>query len=107
MLILPGPGLIVIAVGVILLGRQNPTLRRWAVILRLQLRQLKHAQQPLLRRFGAWLYMYHRRSRHFIHQQHELHARGEPLAPLIQIWIGITILGILISLGLSIFMILP
>jgi hypothetical protein len=107
MLVLPGPGLIVIAVGVILLGRHNPTLRRWAIAVRLRLRQLKRADHPLLRRCGRWLYMHHRTSRLLIHDQLQRHARGEPFAPLIRIWIGITMLIALLGLGLSVYMLIP
>jgi len=107
MLVLPGPGLLGIALGIILLGRNHPLLRRAALILRLRLRRLRQADHALVQRAGRWLYTRHRESRLFIHDQLQRHARGEPFAPLVRIWIGLTILFALIGCGVSMAMMMP
>ena len=106
MLVLPGPGLLALALGVILLGRRDPTLRRGIVLFRLQVRRLCQSRVGTVRRLGQWLrvHIYHARS--FVREQLHRHSHGQPLSNSIRIWIGTTIALALLSLGASVYVLL-
>lgn len=99
MVILPGPGLLSIALGVILLGRREPTLRRWSVSLRIALKRMSRSKQRIVCFVGWFLRNRHRQSRLFIREQLHLHANGQPFSPVVQVSIGLAVLGTLISIG--------
>ncbi len=106
MLVLPGPGLLALVLGIILLGRREPMLRRVAVLLRLHLRRLSRAKQPLVRRVGHWLWGHYSRARHFVREQLHRHANGQPLNVWIQVWIVVTIVSALAGVGLGLLVLL-
>src|SRR4051794_1106379 len=106
MILLPGPGLLALAVGIIILGRHDPTLRRWAVYLRLSLRRLSQAEAAEVRRIGQWLRRWHQQARFLVREQLHRHASGQPLSLGVRIWIALTLCGALASLCLGLFMIL-
>jgi hypothetical protein len=106
MIALPGPGLLALAVGIIILGRHDPTLRRWAVLLRMSLRRLSQAESSMVRGLGRWLRHQHLLARLFIREQLHRHACGQPFSLGVRIWIGLTLFGALASLCLGMFMIL-
>lgn len=106
MLVLPGPGLLALALGVIILGPDDPTLRGWAVRCRLSVRRLCHAKSPTVRTIGYWLRGHLRQARLLIREQLERHARGEPLSLIIRLWIVLTIVLALASAGLSLYLML-
>ncbi len=106
MLVLPGPGLLALALGVIVLGPDDPALRGWAVRCRLSIRRLCHAKSPAVRTIGYWLRGHLRQARLLIREQLQRHARGEPLSLVIRLWIVLTIVLALASAGVSLYMIL-
>jgi hypothetical protein len=106
MLVLPGPGLLALALGVILLGRRDPTLRRWALLLRIHLRRLSRAEQRQLRLIGRWLRQKHQTARAFVRQELHRHARGEPLSAAVRLWIGFTVISAVVGLGAGLLMLL-
>lgn len=81
MLVLPGPGVLVLAFGIVLLGPRDPALRRAAIALRLLLRRLSHAERSYIRSPGRWLLRRHRHARTLIREQVDRHAHGQPLTP--------------------------
>ena len=99
MVVLPGPGLLAIALGIILVGRNDPTLRRWSVWLRMMLRRMCHSRQQTIRTSGLFLREQHRQSRLFIREELHRHASGKPFSAGVQIMIGFALLMTLISLG--------
>jgi hypothetical protein len=106
MIVLPGPGLLALAVGIILLGRHDPTLRRWAVLLRMSLRRLSQAEVSAVRRLGQWLRQRHASARLLVREQLHRHAHGQPFSLGIRIWIGLTLFSAVASLCVGLFMIL-
>ncbi len=106
MIVLPGPGLLALALGVILLGRRDPTLRRCAVLLRINLRHLSRARQRRVRLIGQWLWAHHRQARGFIREQVQRHAHGQPLSLWVRVWIGFTVVTGVVGIGASLFMLL-
>ena len=106
MLVVPGPGLLMLVLGIILLGRRDPVLRRWAVLLRLNLRRLSRAERRTIRCVGIWLRGQHQRARLHIQEQLHCHAQGRPLSLAIRLWIGLTLLTALTGLGVSLYMLL-
>lgn len=106
MLVLPGPGLLFIALAAIVLGRRDPILRRPNLIVRLSLRRLSRAEQRLVRWAAIWLREHHRGARLFVREQLHFHAQGRPLNPWIRIWIGMTLAIALASLGAGIYALL-
>jgi hypothetical protein len=106
MIVLPGPGLLAIALGMVILGRHDPTLRRWAVLLRLGLRRLSQAESSAVRTLGQWLRRRHLMARLMVREQLHRHASGQPFSLGIRIWIGLTLISALASLCLGLFMIL-
>jgi hypothetical protein len=106
MIVLPGPGILFLAFGILILGPHDPVLRRWAVIFRLELRKLSRADSPKVRLAGQWLRQRHHHARLMIREQLHRHACGQPFSPGIRIWIGLTLFGALASLGVGLFMIL-
>jgi hypothetical protein len=106
MLILPGPGFLGIALGVILIGRHDPLLRRWAIVIRVGLRRLSRAENPVLHRVGGWLWEWHRQGRLFVRDQLQRHARGEGINPVLRIWLVVTLLVALVGLTISLWMLL-
>ncbi len=101
MIVLPGPGLLALALGVVLLGRRDPLLRRCGVLLRLGLRRLSRAEQQVVRQVGCWLRVRHAQARMLVREQVHRHARGEPLSLWVRVWIGITIVSAAAGLGLG------
>jgi hypothetical protein len=106
MLILPGPGLLGLALGIILLGGRDPALRRCAVLLRMLLRRLSRAERRGVRRLGMWLRMRHRDARGLVHEQVHRHRQGQPLPLAIKLWIGLTVVLTLASAGVSLVLLL-
>ena len=106
MLILPGPGFLALAVGIILLGPRDPALRRSAVALRLTLRRLSHAKQLQVRVTGRWLRARHRSARQLIRDQVNRQMHGEPISPAVKLLIGIAAATTAIGLGISLFILL-
>nr|ALS89431.1 helix-turn-helix domain protein [uncultured bacterium] len=106
MIVLPGPGLLALALGIVILGRHDPTLRRWAVLLRMSLRRLSQAEGTAVRTLGQWLRRRHLMARLLVQEQVHRHARGQPFSLGIRIWIGLTLFSALASLCLGLFMIL-
>jgi hypothetical protein len=106
MLILPGPGLIALAIGIILLGRRDPILRRYAILLRMLLRRLSHARRRDVRRIGLWLRMRHRDARGLVHEQVHRHQQGLPLPFAIKLWIGITLVMVIATISASLVLLL-
>ena len=106
MLVLPGPGLLALALGIIILGRHDPTLRRWAVWFRLGLRRLSRAESPTVRPIGRWLREQQCRARQQIREQLQRHAHGQPLSPAVRLWIGLTLAMAIVSAGVGLYMIL-
>lgn len=106
MIVLPGPGLLALALGIIILGRHDPTLRRWAVLLRMSLRRLSQAEGSAARTLGQWLRQRHLMARLLVREQLHRHASGQPFSLGIRIWIGLTLFSALASLCLGLFMIL-
>ena len=103
---LPGPGMLVLALGVILVGRRDPTLRRMALSVRLGVRRLSRAENRAIRFVGGWLREHVRQARRFIREHAHRHATGQPLSPGLRLWIGVTIAVAIASAGISIYMIL-
>ena len=103
---LPGPGLLVLVLGIMLIGPRHPTIRRWAVLIRLTLRRLSQAEHHLLRRCGIVLRTRHAQARAFVREQLQRQANGQPLAPAVLLWIAFTILTVLVSAGMGILMLL-
>ncbi len=99
MVVLPGPGLITIVLGIILLGRNEPTLRRWSLWLRMMLRRMSRSKQSMMRSGGSFLRERHRQSRLFIREELRRHASGKPFSAGLQIMIGFALLMALISLS--------
>ncbi len=106
MLILPGPGFLALAVGIILLGPRDPALRRSAVALRLALRQLSHAKQRHVRIIGKWLRARHRSARLLIRDQVNRQMHGQPVGPTVKLLIGIAAATAAIGIGISLFILL-
>jgi hypothetical protein len=106
MLVLPGPGLLFIALGVIILGRNNPTLRWWMIWLQQLLRRLCQSKNPTVRTLGWLLRRRQRQARLFVREQLHHHAQGRPLSPVIRLWIALTIVGALAGVGVSLIIIL-
>jgi hypothetical protein len=106
MLVLPGPGLLALALGVILLGRRDPLLRRWAVLIRVYVRRLSRAERRTLRWAGTWLHLQHRRARLIVGEQIHRYDHGHSLSPVIRLWIGLTLLITITSLGISLYLLL-
>ena len=106
MLVLPGPGLLALALGIILLGRRDPTLRRWAVGVRLRVRRLSQSEQRAVRCFGWWLRAHIHQGRLYIREQTHRHACGQPLSLGLRIWIVVTVAIAIASLGVTIYMFL-
>ena len=106
MIRLPGPGLLALALGIILLGRREPTLRRCAVLLRMSLRRLSHSKQRRVRTIGQWLWAKHRQARRMVREQVQRHAHGQPLSLWVRVWIGFTIITGVVGIGASLFMLL-
>ncbi len=106
MLVLPGPGLLVLALGVILLGRRHPILRRGLVLFRIQVRRLSQSERRAVRWMGRWLRTQIQGARSFIREQLQRHAHGQPLSRPVQIWIGTTIALGLLGLGASVYTLL-
>jgi ABC-type Fe3+ transport system permease subunit len=99
MVVLPGPGLLSIALGIVLLGRREPTLRRWSVTLRHTLRRMSRARQRRIGALGWFLRHRYRESRRFIREQVHRHAHGQPFSPVVRLLIGIALLATLITVG--------
>ena len=106
MLVLPGPGLLALALGIILLGRRDPVLRRWAVLIRLYVRRLSRAERRIVRWVGTWLQSHLCRAGLLIREQLHRHAQGQPLSTWVQLWIGLTFLFAIMSLGVSLYLLL-
>ncbi len=106
MLVLPGPGLLALALGIILLGRRDPVLRRWAVLIRLYVRRLSRAERRIVRWVGTWLQSHLCRTRLLIREQLHRHAQGQPLSTWVRLWIGLTFLIAIMSLGVSLYLLL-
>jgi hypothetical protein len=106
MIVLPGPGLLALAFGILILGRHDPTLRRWAVLLRMSLRRLSQAEASTVRALGQCLRRWHQHARLLVREQLHRHASGQPFSLAVRLWIGLTLFGALASLGLGLFMIL-
>jgi hypothetical protein len=106
MIVLPGPGLLALALGIVILGRHDPTLRRWAVLLRMSLRRLSQAEGATARTLGQWLRRRHLMARQLVREQVHRHANGQPFSPGVRIWIGLTLFSAVVSLCLGLFMIL-
>lgn len=107
MMVLPGPGLLVLAAGIAVLGRRDPTLRRGALMIRLGLRRLSRAEQHSVRVVGQWLRARHRKARTFVREQVERSAHGQPLSRATRFWIGVMLIVAVMSIGLSIKLLLP
>ncbi len=88
-----------IAVGVILLGRYNPTLRRWSVLLRLYVKRMSRSDKRFVCTVGMFLYARLRQARSFIREELQRHAAGKPFSTGVQIMIGFAVLVTLISIG--------
>jgi hypothetical protein len=106
MLVLPGPGLLTLGLGIIILGSDDPGLRSLGVRFRMAIRRLCHARSPLVRAFGMWLRQHIRQTRKIIGEQLRRHARGEPLSPMVRLWIILTAMFALAGAGLGFYMIL-
>ena len=106
MLILPGPGFLALAVGIILLGPRDPALRRSAVALRIALRRLSHAKQPHVHVIGRWLRARHRSARLLIRDQVNRQMHGQPVSPAVKLLIGIAAATAAIGIGISFFILL-
>lgn len=99
MVVLPGPGLLTIVFGMIMLGRNEPTLRRWSLALRVMLRRMAHSKQQTVRTCGLFLRERHRQSRMFVREELHRHASGKPFSAGVQVMIGFALLMTLISLS--------
>jgi UPF0716 family protein affecting phage T7 exclusion len=106
MLVLPGPGFLALALGIILLGPRDPALRRSAVAVRLVLRRLSHAEQRHVRVAGWWLRARHRNGRQLIRDQVDRQMHGQPVSPSVKFLIGIAAATAAIGLGISLFILL-
>src|SRR5690242_302627 len=91
MIVLPGPGLLALALGIIVLGRHDPTLRRWALHLRLLLRRMSQVDARAIRGLGLWLRRQHFVARLLIREQVHRHANGQPFSLGVRIWIALTL----------------
>jgi hypothetical protein len=101
MLVLPGPGLIALAIGIILLGRRDRLLRRAALALHMALRGLSRAEQPKVRAVGAWLRARHAGARRFVRDEVIGYGQGRSLRLVTKIWIGITLLLTALAAGVG------
>ena len=96
---LPGPGIVVIAVGMAMLGRREPLLRRVALLLRWYVRGMSRSRQPVVARLGAYLRHHHTQARHNLRTILALRASGRPLPPTFRLLIVGSVVWMLISLG--------
>lgn len=101
---LPGPGIVVTALGIAVLGKREPMLRRANVGVKLWLRQLCQSRKPNVKRIGLWLRNQHRQTRHAIHHINDQRAAGHPLPPLFWAAIIVSLLFMFITLGASLHM---
>ena len=101
LMVLPGPGLLVLALGLMLLGPRHPGIRRSALLIRLALRRMSRAEHRVVRHTGISMRVRHARARAFIQEQLRRHAQGQPLAPAVRLWIVFTVLTALASAGMG------
>ncbi len=106
LVVLPGPGLLALALGIVLLGRHDPTLRRSAILLRLSVRRMSRAERRWIRWAGAWLRHHQSRSRLIIREQVRRCAAGHPLSPSVWLWIVLSLGVAMMSIGVSLYMLL-
>jgi UPF0716 family protein affecting phage T7 exclusion len=77
-IILPAlPGIVFIAIGILLLGPYDPGLRRIALAIRLVLRRWSQMHNPLIRRLGWSVRRQHRSLRLAVRSRVARHQRGE------------------------------
>ena len=70
------PGVIFFALGIILLGPHDPTLRRIAIGIRLLLRRWSQAEQQHVRRIGIFVRCRYREQRLLLREYLHRHKRG-------------------------------
>lgn len=70
------PGLIFIALGILMLGPHDPALRRIALCLRIVLRRWSQMRQPHIRRMGIVARRWHRSTRLALRDQLHEHEHG-------------------------------
>ncbi len=106
MLVLPGPGFLALALGIVLLGPRDPALRRAAITLHLLLRRLSRAEPGYVRNMGRWLRNRHRHARALIREQVNRHMHGQPLNSSARLLIGLAGVMAIAGIGVSICLLL-
>lgn len=91
---LPGPGGIVVGLGIAVLGRHDPLLRRVAHGLRSSLRRLSQARNPLVRGCGRWLRREYNRVRLSVRHAAACHAAGQPLPRFVWFLLIVSLLSV-------------
>jgi hypothetical protein len=91
------PGLVLIALGILVIGPHDPLLRRLATLVRIALRRWSRVKQPHLRRLGRWVRWQYRTSRLMLREHLHRHEHGtdgwRAHLPLL----GVTLAGVAMS----------
>lgn len=97
------PGLIFIAVGIVLLGPHDPALRRMAIAIRLILRRWSQAKQRHMRRVGQFARRRYCEQRHMLRSQLHQHEHGGQSWRGHYVLLAITLVGLAITAGIGFF----
>jgi uncharacterized membrane protein YbaN (DUF454 family) len=95
------PGVIFIALGIVLLGPHDPTLRRIAILIRLILRRWSCAKQHHIRRLGQYVRSQYRQQRLLLRAQLHHHERGEQSWRGHYVLLALTLFALAITAGIG------
>lgn len=98
LMILPGPGIPLVAFGIAILGTREPLVRRTGLFMRQLLRRLSRSSNPRLARIGTWLLDHFTRAQTYVHDFAAHHAAGRPLPRFLWLtifacflWLGVMV----------------
>ena len=94
------PGLPFLALGILVLGPHDPTLRRIAVALRLLLRRWSQARHRHVRRTGSWARQQYRDARHALRAHLHRHRHGADGWRSHLALLGVMLISVTISAGI-------
>ncbi len=101
---LPGPGVVIVALGIAVLGPREPALRRAGLWLRLGLRRMRRARSPLVRVVGGWLWRWHRGLRRTLQRLVAERQAGRPLPWWLWLFIVVSGAWLVVSVGAGVWL---
>ena len=97
------PGLIFIALGIVLLGPHDPALRRSAIAIRLILRRWSQAEQRHMRQIGRFVRRRYCEQRHILRSHLHHHEYGGQSWRGHYVLLAITLVALAITAGIGFF----